>query len=62
MRNLAVWFDIPVADLERAMAFYSKIFQVELQVMPDAPKPYAMFPFAAGEVSEGNLMALHSQN
>lgn len=53
MNNMAVWFDIPVKNLERAMTFYSKVFAVELQKMEGAPKKYAMFPFSPGEVSGG---------
>jgi len=53
LKNFAVWFDIPVKDLDRAMKFYSQVFAVEIQKMEGAPKKYAMFPFAPGLVSGG---------
>lgn len=53
MKNFAVWFDIPVRDLDRAMKFYSKVFGVEVSKMEGAPKKYAMFPFAPGIASGG---------
>lgn len=53
MKNFAVWFDIPVRDLDRAMKFYSKVLGVESQKMEGAPKKYAMFPFAPGTASGG---------
>lgn len=32
MHNQFVWVDIPVADLERAMAFYSAVLDAEMTV------------------------------
>ena len=29
--NRAVWFDIPVADLDRAVAFYSAVLAIKIQ-------------------------------
>lgn len=29
-KNRAVWFDIPVADLDRARSFYSKVLAIEV--------------------------------
>ena len=53
MINFAVWFDIPVQNIDRAMKFYSKVLGVEIQKMEGAPKKYAMFPFSPGSVSGG---------
>ncbi len=53
MKNVAVWFDIPVKDLTRAMKFYSQVLGVEIKKMEGAPKPCAMFPFAPGVASGG---------
>jgi len=53
MKNVVVWFDIPVANLERAVKFYSKVLAVEIQKMEGAPKKYAMFPFEPGLASGG---------
>ncbi len=31
MANMLNWFEIPVTDMERAAAFYGKIFSIEIQ-------------------------------
>ena len=51
MQNRVVWFDIPVNDLERAKAFYSKVFDVELIDNEMGPNKMAMFPFEPGVAS-----------
>lgn len=57
MKNMAVWFDIPVKNLDRAMKFYSKVFSVELSKMSESPKGYAMFPYSEeGAVMSGGLV------
>ncbi|TGK15250.1 VOC family protein [Leptospira fluminis] len=53
MANFAVWFDIPVKNMERAIEFYSKVFEIELTMMEGAPKKYAVFPYSDGSVSGG---------
>ena len=53
MKNMAVWFDVPVENLERAMTFYSTVFSVEMTKMEGAPKGYAMFPHGHGSCSGG---------
>lgn len=50
MKNLVVWFDIPVKNLMRAMEFYRKLLVVELQRM-EQPVPTAFFPFEPGAAS-----------
>lgn len=30
--NRAVWFDIPVADLDRAVAFYARVLDIQVQI------------------------------
>jgi predicted enzyme related to lactoylglutathione lyase len=54
MENLVVWFDIPVKNLKRAMEFYRKMLNVELQRM-EQPMPMALFPFEPGAAS-GDLV------
>ena len=34
MANVIVWADIPVADMERARAFYSAVLQLPVEPMP----------------------------
>lgn len=57
MENRVVWCDIPVQDLDRAMRFYSSVFEVELKPMKAGADPscpplnVAFFPFAPGVAS-----------
>ena len=44
MENLAVWFEIPVTDMERAKKFYSYVFQLDIDVQDLGDKPYGLFP------------------
>ncbi|MEM7721492.1 MAG: VOC family protein [Pseudomonadota bacterium] len=44
--HFACWFEIPVTDLDAAMAFYSAVFDMELSVNNDGPNPVAFFPVA----------------
>lgn len=49
--DMAVWFEIPVTDMDRAIAFYSAIFQVELTVTTHSDIPMAFFPGNANSVT-----------
>jgi len=49
--NPFVWIEIPVSDMNRAMAFYAKVFGYDLQIDESGPNPMAMFTakdFATG--------------
>ncbi len=47
------WFEIPAANLERAVKFYSAVFQKEMKVFPaDESRTLALMPPGAG-VEEG---------
>jgi predicted enzyme related to lactoylglutathione lyase len=48
-RNRAVWFDIPVADLDRACAFYTAVLAVSV-----AKDEFGGVSFGVIEHSEGN--------
>lgn len=47
--NRAVWFDIPVQDLDRAMAFYAAVLNIEV-----FKKRAGDFEFAVLEHDQGN--------
>lgn len=49
LHNRAVWFDIPVANLERATAFYATVLNINVDIV-DADG----FKFAVLEHSDGN--------
>ena len=42
------WFEIPVKDLDRAVRFYEKVFEVKLSTEEMAGLKMAMFPFKQG--------------
>lgn len=44
------WFEIPVANMERAVKFYREVFQQEMQVFqPDDTRSIALMPPGAGK-------------
>ena len=43
------WFEIPVANMERAKAFYNAVFNIEVQVMDFGGTLMGWFPFAEGK-------------
>jgi predicted enzyme related to lactoylglutathione lyase len=49
-KHTAVWFEIPVHDIERARRFYAQVLEVELAPMEFGPHKMAIFP--AGEAGE----------
>ncbi len=42
-----VWFEIPVANMERAQKFYETIFETRLQIEQFGPERIAVFPYEA---------------
>ena len=44
MTNAINWFEIPESDFDRAKAFYSKLFNAEIQEMPHPEYRYGMLP------------------
>lgn len=45
-QNSTVWFEIPVRDLDRAMAFYSEVFGFDLKAEQMGPNLTSVFPVA----------------
>ncbi|HHZ09014.1 MAG TPA: VOC family protein [Rhizobiales bacterium] len=54
-QNTAVWFEIPVADLGRAKAFYAAVLGCELKDQDGGPNPIAVFPVAGENAVSGHL-------
>lgn len=46
MKNLLLWCDIMVSDLDRASDFYARVFNIELTRMSSPAGEVAMMPFA----------------
>ena len=53
--NFTVWAEIPVTDLDRAIAFYNKVFNTELKRCETGPNPMATFPTSNQEGVAGHL-------
>jgi predicted enzyme related to lactoylglutathione lyase len=50
-RNVAVWFEIPARDFERATAFYETIFDAKLKRDVYGTQRMAVFPYEQPAVS-----------
>jgi len=57
-RNVVGWFEVPVNDMERAMAFYEKVFDFKLSRNQMGPLDMAWFPWLEedGPGSGGSLV------
>lgn len=53
--NAAVWFEIPVTDMDRAKAFYGAVLQNTLTDEKDGPNPMAMFAAANQSAVSGHV-------
>lgn len=42
--NFVCWTEIPVTDMDRAIAFYNAVFKTTLKLEDMGPNPVAMFP------------------
>ena len=54
--NFAVWVEIPVTDLDRSIAFYNAVFDIEMtKDSTSGPNPMAMFPTSSQSGVAGSL-------
>lgn len=51
--NMVGWFEIPVVDMNRAVAFYNSIFQIEISIHDLGPLTMGWFPFAEDQHRTG---------
>lgn len=54
--NPVVWFEIPVADMARAKAFYEAVFGEKLEIVDMGPRQMAMFPMAMNTPGIGGML------
>ena len=47
------WFEIPVANMDRAVAFYNEVFQIEIAVHDMGELVMGWFPFAEDTEAKG---------
>lgn len=43
--NMVGWFEVPVTSMERAIAFYEKVFELKLERLPMGELDMAWFPW-----------------
>ena len=53
--NVAVWFEIPASDFDRAVGFYENVFDTRLVREKFGPADMAVFP-AEGQATSGAIM------
>ena len=53
--HAAVWFEIPVTDMERAQKFYGAVLQNELSPQDGGPNPIGMFKARDKESVAGHV-------
>jgi len=53
--HFTVWAEIPVTDLDRAIAFYNTVFQAGLTKDENGPNPMAMFQTKDNKGVAGHL-------
>lgn len=51
MKKLISWVEIPAAVFERAVQFYNKILNLDLQVVEGGDEKMALFPGGEGAIS-----------
>lgn len=54
--NVVGWFEIPVTDMERAIAFYETVFEVKLTRMQAGPEDMAFFPWVENSMGAGGSL------
>lgn len=57
--NPVGWFEIPVADMDRAIAFYESTFQVKLEKHAMGPLEMAWFPMQRDGKGAGGALVRH---
>jgi predicted enzyme related to lactoylglutathione lyase len=71
MKKLVSWIDIPAADFQRAVKFYSTVLQTELHEFDCGTEKMACFPSGEGAISfapglnpstDGVLVSLNTGN
>ncbi|QKV20428.1 VOC family protein [Oricola thermophila] len=55
LKNTAVWFEIPVTDLDAAQRFYEEALSIEMTRNDEGPNPMVMFSSMADTGVSGHL-------
>jgi len=59
--NAVGWFEIPVTNMERAMAFYTNVFGYELQRVKMESIDMAWFPWIDNGMGASGSLCLHEE-
>lgn len=59
--NAVGWFEIPTADMERAMKFYETVFDIKLERNQMGPLDMAWFPWAEGGMGASGSLVYHEE-
>lgn len=61
--NIVGWFEIAVADMERAIKFYEAVFDIRFQRQQMGPFDMAFFPWSEqeGASGAGGALVFHSE-
>ena len=71
MKKLISWVEIPAADFERAVKFYSVVLKIDMQIFECGKEKMACFPTGEGAISfapgfkpgeNGTLVSLNTEN
>jgi len=52
MRKLISWVEIPATDIDRAVSFYGKVLNLEMEVMDFGKEKMACFPDGEGAIPQ----------
>ncbi|HPD66115.1 MAG TPA: VOC family protein [Bacteroidia bacterium] len=57
--NMVGWFEIPVSDMDRAIGFYSKVFDISLEKQEFGEEMMAFFPWFEQQTGAGGSLNYH---
>lgn len=60
-KNIGGWFEIPVADMERAIKFYETVFDVKLSRNQMGPLDMAWFPWVQDGPGAAGTLVYHAE-
>jgi hypothetical protein len=61
-KNPVGWFEIPVADMARAVKFYESVFSVRLSRIPLGPLEMALFPDSESGIGSAGSLVRNEQH
>jgi predicted enzyme related to lactoylglutathione lyase len=60
--NMVGWFEIPVTDMERAIAFYEAVLEIKLEHMKFPTVDMAMFPAVENSIGAAGALSFNEQH